>query len=130
MSPRDRPLGILLLGCGQAADIHSRTLRRIGSTTLWYASRDRERAERYCGRYGGRRAFGSYSDGLSESGVDVVIVATPTVTHRDLALQALEAGKHVIVEKPAFMTSADATVICEAAGVAGRRAFVAENYAY
>jgi predicted dehydrogenase len=62
--------------------------------------------------------------------VDAVIVATPTVTHRDLARQALEAGKHVIVEKPAFMQSADASAICDAARAATRRAFVAENYAY
>ena len=62
--------------------------------------------------------------------VDVALVATPTVTHRDLAEQSLAAGKHVIVEKPAFMRSSDADEVRRAAGVAGPRVFVAENYAY
>jgi predicted dehydrogenase len=57
-------------------------------------------------------------------------VATPTVTHRDLAVQSLEAGKHVIVEKPAFMRAVDADVVRDAAETAHRQVFVAENYAY
>ena len=130
MSNRAKHVGILMLGCGLAARMHSRTLRRIGGVELFYASRQRERAESYRRRYGGRRAFGSYAEGLADSLVDVALVATPTVTHRDLAVQSLAAGKHVIVEKPAFMRSSDADDVRRAAGVAGPRVFVAENYAY
>jgi hypothetical protein len=84
-------VGILMLGCGLAARMHSRTLRRIGGVELFYASRQRERAESYCRRYGGRRAFGSYAEGLADPLVDVALVATPTVTHRDLPCQSLAA---------------------------------------
>ena len=130
MNASTERLGVLLLGCGVASRTHSRVLRRIGGVELFYASRDAERAEVYRRRYGGRRAFGSYSDALAEPRVDVALVATPTVTHRDLAVEALRAGKHVIVEKPAFMHSCDADAVREIAAIAGRRVFVAENYAY
>jgi predicted dehydrogenase len=97
---------------------------------LFYASRDGSRAEAYRRRYGGRRAFASYADGLAEPLIDIALVATPTVTHCDLAVQALRAGKHVIVEKPAFMHSTDADSVRDVAAIAGRQVFVAENYAY
>jgi len=119
-----------MLGCGAAARIHSRTVRRIGGVDLYYASRDPSRAEAMRRDHDGRRAFGSYADGLADPQVDVALVATPTVSHRELAIESLEAGKHVIVEKPAFMHASDADAVREVASVVGRRVFVAENYAY
>jgi len=130
MSAPEQRIGILLMGCGWASTIHSRVLRRLGGVELFYASRDAARAEEYRRRYGGTRAFGSYADGLAEPRVDIALVATPTVTHRDLAVQSLEAGKHVIVEKPAFMRAGDADTVRDAAETANRQVFVAENYAY
>jgi predicted dehydrogenase len=125
-----RPIGVLFLGCGWATAIHSRRLRRMRGVELYYASRDRDRAAACCHRFGGRRAFAGYEAGLGVAAVDVAIVATPTVTHQELAILALDAGKHAIVEKPAFMRAADADVVRRVAASAGRRVFVAENYAY
>jgi UDP-N-acetylglucosamine 3-dehydrogenase len=130
MTPGHRKTGVLFLGCGWASAIHSRTLRRRGDVELFFASRDRDRAERYRRRFGGRRAFGSYPAGLADPAVDVAVVATPTYTHRELALLALDARKHVIVEKPAFMRAADVDVVRVAADAVSRRVFVAENYVY
>jgi predicted dehydrogenase len=62
--------------------------------------------------------------------VDAVVVATPTITHRDLTLLALNAGRHVIVEKPAFMRSSDVGSVRDAGARAGRQVLVAENYFY
>jgi len=123
-------LGLLFLGCGWAATIHSRILRRLQGVTLSYASRDAVRAESYRRRFGGQRAYGCYESALADPRVDVVIVATPTATHRELVLLALEAGKHVIVEKPAFMRAADVDVVRKVADRTGRRVLVAENYFY
>lgn len=123
-------LGVLFIGCGAAARMHSRTLSRIGGVTLAYASRDHVRAEECRRAFDGRRAFASYEEGLADPDVDVAIIATPTAFHRVLAVQALEAGKHVIVEKPAFMRASDADIVRQAASAANRRVFVAENYAY
>lgn len=125
-----KAVSVLFLGCGWATRIHSRVLRRLGGVELSYASRDAARAEATCRRFDGRRAVGSYEAGLADRGVDVAVVATPTATHRELALLALSAGKHVIVEKPAFTRAADADLVAEAAATAGRAVFVAENYFY
>jgi predicted dehydrogenase len=123
-------MNVLFLGCGWATSMHSRTLRKIGGTQLLYASRDASRAEKFRLRFGGIRAFGAYETAVAHESVDIVIVATPTVTHRELALLALDAGRHVIVEKPAFMRSSDAGPVRDAAARAGRQVLVAENYFY
>lgn len=126
---RDR-LGVLLLGCGFASAMHSRVLRRMKGIDLAYASRDLARAEEQRRRFHGRLAYDSYDDALADSSLDVAVVTTPTFMHRDLTIRALRAGKHVIVEKPAFMTSADADLVRLEAVAAHRQVFVAENYVY
>lgn len=123
-------MNVLFLGCGWATSMHSRTLRKIGGVQLSYASRDAARAERFRLKFGGQRAFGSYEAAVAEPSVDVVVVATPTSTHRDLALLALNAGRHAIVEKPAFMRASDAGPVRDAARASGKQALVAENYFY
>jgi predicted dehydrogenase len=50
----------------------------------------------------------SFDDLLVDSQIDAIVIATPVCTHFDLAMQALRAGKHVLVEKPMAMTSDDA----------------------
>jgi predicted dehydrogenase len=130
MSVSAKPTRVLFLGCGAAARLHSRTLRRLGKVELLYASRDKARAESYCRQYAGRGAFESYRAALDDARADVAFVVTPTASHRGLALQAIEAGKDVIVEKPAFMHAADVDPVRAAAAKAGRRVFVAENYVY
>lgn len=130
MSGSGGRVGVLFLGCGWATALHSKTLRRLHDVDLYYASRDRERADTFRHRFRGQGAYSSYEEGLANPSVDVALVATPTSTHRDLALRALSAGKHVIIEKPAFMRSDDVSTVRRAATMAGRRVFVAENYFY
>lgn len=125
------PLGLAFLGCGFATRLHSRTLRGFGAEARrYYASRDPARAEEYRRRYGGAGAFGSYDAAMRSPEVDLVLVATPPSSHLELALAALAAGKHVILEKPPLLRSADFDAVEEAARAAGRRVFVAENYFY
>ncbi|MEX2570345.1 MAG: Gfo/Idh/MocA family oxidoreductase [Gemmatimonadota bacterium] len=121
---------IALLGCGFATRLHSRTLRRFPRLDRYYASRDGARAEDYSRRFGGAGTFASYDAAIEDPRVEVVLVATPPASHLDLTLKALRAGKHVIVEKPPFLRSADFDQVAELADETGRRAFVAENYFY
>lgn len=123
-------MNVLFLGCGLATSMHSRTLRTLGGVRFCYASRDAARAEEFRRRYDGARAFGSYEAAVADGAVDVVVIATPTVTHRDLTLLALRAGRHVVVEKPAFMRASDVGPVRAAAARAGRMVLVAENYFY
>jgi predicted dehydrogenase len=83
-----------------------------------------------CARLGGQGTFPSYEAALQNPEVDAVLVLTPPDQHLDWTLQALAAGKHVVVEKPPFLRSADFDVVAHAAERAGRRVMVAENYYY
>lgn len=125
------PLHLLFLGCGAATRMHSRTLKSVADDVVRsYASRDGTRAEEWRERHGGAHAFGSYEEGIRNDEVDAVLVATPPDSHLDLTLAALDAGKHVIVEKPPFLRSSDFDTVREAAERAGRLVMVAENYFY
>jgi predicted dehydrogenase len=66
------------------------------------------------------RAEARFADVLAAADVEAVVLATPAVTHAPLALEALAAGKHVFVEKPLALTSADAAAVVAAAERAGR----------
>jgi predicted dehydrogenase len=63
--------------------------------------------DRYAARYPKARVHSSFADLLADDAVDGVVVATPVPTHYALAKQALEAGKHVLVEKPPAMRAAE-----------------------
>jgi scyllo-inositol 2-dehydrogenase (NADP+) len=64
---------------------------------------------------------------LGMDDVDLVIVSTPPNTHADWSLRALEAGKHVVVEKPFSITTVEADKVIAAAADAGRIATVYQN---
>ena len=95
-----------------------------------FASRDGQRASEFCQLLGGSRSYGSYEDALRDESVDAVAITTPTAQHLPLTLAALEAGKHVIVEKPAFLRSSGRGPGRSRGGREWMRVLVAENYAY
>jgi D-xylose 1-dehydrogenase (NADP+, D-xylono-1,5-lactone-forming) len=64
------------------------------------ASRDQSRAEQYAQEHGLERAYGSYEALLEDPELDVVYISLPNSMHVDWSIRALEAGKHVLCEKP------------------------------
>jgi predicted dehydrogenase len=125
------PLRVAFLGCGFIARVHSRHLRRLRSTfSRAYASRDGAKAEAFRRRYGGVESYASYEEALSDPLVDAVVVAVPPRFHLGLTLQALRAGKHVLVEKPAFLSLEDYQVAVDARDRADRVVLVGENDHY
>jgi predicted dehydrogenase len=125
------PLHVAFLGCGFITAVHSRHLRRLSDVvTCSYASRDHGRADDYRERFLGRRSYAGYEAALADPSVDAVVIAVPPRYHRELALAALAAGKHVLVEKPAFPTMADYEAVRVARDRAGRVVLVGENDHY
>ena len=125
------PLRIAFLGCGFITNVHSRNLRALGATIVAsYASRDAAKAAEYCRTHKGARSFGDYDTAIADPGIDAVVVAVPPKFHVDLTLKALAAGKHVLVEKPAFPTLADFETVRAARDRANRVVLIGENDHY
>jgi predicted dehydrogenase len=131
MSVARPPLRLAFLGCGFITRVHSRHLRSLGRLVApSYASRDRARADDYCRLFGGAGSYGDYVAAIEDPAVEAVVVAVPPRFHLDLTLRALAAGKHVLVEKPAFLTMRDYEAAREARDRAGRAVLVGENDHY
>ncbi|EAR26090.1 GFO/IDH/MOCA family oxidoreductase [marine actinobacterium PHSC20C1] len=96
------------------AALHANTDQRVVAV----ASRSAERAAEFARKNGIDRSYGSYEQLVADPGVDIVYVAAPNVFHRPLALLAIAAGKHVLIEKPLGVDAADARLIVEAARAA------------
>ncbi|MFN8194274.1 MAG: Gfo/Idh/MocA family oxidoreductase [Nocardioidaceae bacterium] len=121
---------LAFLGCGFITGVHSKALRGSPGFRLSYASRDGARAEDFRARFDGARAFTGYDAALADPDVDAVVVAVPPTFHRELTVAALEAGKHVLVEKPAFPDADDFRAAAEARDAAGLVVLVGENDHY
>jgi len=95
--------------------VHTHTDQRVVAV----ASRSAERAAAFAQKHGIERSYGDHAQLVEDPGVDVVYVASPHSEHKRLALLAIAAGKHVLVEKPIGVTAADAREIQAAARAAG-----------
>jgi predicted dehydrogenase len=84
------------------------------------ASRDLDRAESFAHTHGIRRAYGSYDELLSDPDLDAVYIALPNSMHGDWSVRSLEAGKHVLCEKPLTRDPGEAERAMESAARAGR----------
>ena len=121
----------MFLGCGFITRVHSRHLARLRTEIVCsYASRDGSKADEYRRRYGGAKSYAAYSSAIDDPQVDAVVVAVPPKFHLDLTLQALKAGKHVLVEKPGFPRLADYHAVVDARNRAQRVVLVGENDHY
>lgn len=121
---------LVFLGCGKVARAHAKRLRRHrADVRVGFASRDAARARRFAADLGGD-AHDSYEAALAAPDVDAVAIVTPPSSHLPLALAALEARKHVVLEKPPLPRAADFDAVAAAAARAERQVFVAENYQY
>ena len=119
------------LGCGFITRVHSRHLRALRrDLRCGYASRDRDKAEAYCRRFAGSGSYGDYAAAIDDPAVEAVVVAVPPRYHLEWTLRALAAGKHVLVEKPAFLRTEDYQAVIEARDSAGRIVLVGENDHY
>jgi predicted dehydrogenase len=92
------------------------------------AARDPDRARTFAATHGAGHAYASYDALIADPAVDLVYVATPPSIHAAVAIKALEAGKHVLVEKPFTLNAGEARSILAAAQRSGRRVFEAFHY--
>jgi len=83
-------------------------------------SRDKSRAESYAEEWGIERAYGSYDALLEDADVEAVYISLPNTMHCEWSIRAVEAGKHVLCEKPMSRHAQDVEAAFDAAERAGR----------
>ena len=115
-------IGLAVIGAGYWGPNLVRTTIATPALQLeWLCDLDGERARAVLGRYTTVKATSSYERVLADPAVSAVAIATPASTHFDLVRGALEAGKHVLVEKPLTSSVSEAVKL---AGLAERSGLV------
>ena len=124
-------IGLAIVGAGYWGPNLVRTALATPAFRLdWLCDLQVERARAVLGPYTTVRATSSYDDVLADPGVAAVAIATPAATHFDLVRSALEAGKHVMVEKPLTPSSAEGEKLATLADGAGLVLMCDHTYCY
>lgn len=100
------------------------------SEVSWVIDQNEDRLAAVRRRFPDVTAESDYSKVLDDPSVDAVVIATPTTTHHELALAALRAGKHVLVEKPLADTVEKSLEMDEVAREAGKVLMVGHVFVY
>ena len=124
------PLGIAIVGTGMIGAVHRRAALLAGATVRGVAASSPQRAQQAAQAWGVPRGYRDIEDVVSDPQVQVVHICTPNHLHRPMAQAALEAGKHVICEKPLATMLQDAEALAALAASSGRVATVPFVYRY
>jgi predicted dehydrogenase len=104
-----------ILATGLIARLFTSDLLLTGRKVAAVGSRSQQTADRFAAKFGIAKAHGSYEALIADPEVDIVYVATPHPLHASNAIAALEAGKHVLVEKPFTMNATEAQKVMDLA---------------
>jgi predicted dehydrogenase len=107
------------VGLGQWGKNLARNFDEVAEL-VWLCDIDEERHADLAQRYPSARLTADVEHLLADETVDAVVIATPVPTHYELARRALEAGKHVFVEKPPAMLGSEMAELCDIAEDRGR----------
>ncbi|MDR0272474.1 MAG: Gfo/Idh/MocA family oxidoreductase [Clostridiales bacterium] len=113
-----------IIGCGGiAVQKHMPSIQKTGlAKMIAFCDIKEECAQKSAKEYGTADAkiYTDYKDVLKDAAIDMVYVLTPNKSHSVITIEALEAGKHVMCEKPMAKTSKEARAMCDAAKKAGK----------
>ncbi|HET8971955.1 MAG TPA: Gfo/Idh/MocA family oxidoreductase, partial [Pseudolabrys sp.] len=124
------PLRLGVAGLGRAFSVMLPTLSRHPAVRLVAAADTRPEArKRFAGEFSAK-AYDTVAALSADPAVDAVYVATPHQFHREHALQAAQAGKHLLIEKPMALTVEDCTAIVDAARRAGVHVVVGHSHSF
>jgi predicted dehydrogenase len=122
-------IGMGLIGPGFIAQHHIDAVRRLGDVdVIGLAGSSLDSAQRKAAEFKVPEAFASYDILVNDPRIHVVHNTTPSYLHVPVTLAAIEAGKHVISDKPLAMTPADCALLRDAAAAAGVVNAVTYNY--
>ena len=114
-------LNVAIIGCAKVAHLHAKAILQIPELNfkaVW--SRTSESAQKFVDEYG-VKAYSSIAEMVKAENIQMAIICTAHPYHADPAIQAMEAGAHVLIEKPLASTLQDCDRIIEAAVRTGRK---------
>ena len=119
-------IGIGIIGTGGIFQAHAQAYRDLAPAVrlVAVADIDESKAREAAPQWGVERVFADYRELLALDAVDAVSICTPTSAHSAPAIAALDAGKHVLVEKPMAATTAEARQMVDAADRSGKMLMV------
>ena len=130
MSDRNDALGVAVIGAGYWGPNLIRNFGRYEGTDLrWVCDLDLDRADQVVSGTGVDTTR-DVEEVLGDPAVDAVAIATPAATHLDLALAALDAGKHVLIEKPLAASATEGQKLVAAARASGLVLMCDHTYCY
>ncbi len=112
----EKALGWGILATGWIAELFTQDLITSNLKVAAVGSRSTEKAQTFAKRFNIPNAHASYESLVADPDVDIVYIATPHPQHVNAALLALDAGKHVLVEKPFTLNADEAREITRLAG--------------
>jgi predicted dehydrogenase len=128
---RSGPVGIAVIGAGYwGPNLVRNALQAQATRLIAVVDRDLARAEKVAGSFSGVRATDDLATILADPDVEAVAIATPAGTHLDVAMAAIDAGKHVLVEKPLASGYAQGLALAQAADERGVVLMCDHTYCY
>jgi len=127
MTPSPR---VALIGCGWAGGRHAAAFVQYGARILWAVDVNRAKAEALARACSADHVSTDYRQALQDAEVDAVSICLPHALHAQVAVEAAEAGKHILCEKPIAATLAEADQMIASAERAGVVLMIAENVRY
>jgi predicted dehydrogenase len=118
--PRVGRIGAAIVGPGQIARTHARAIRNTGARLRAVVAGTEAKAAAVRDEIGADRATADLSAVLADPAIDVIHICTPNAHHYAMARSALEAGKHVVLEKPLTITIAEGRDLLRRAEASGR----------
>lgn len=116
-----KKLGIGVIGTGSISESHLNAYAGNSNATIVAVSDlNGERASRVAEKYGASRSYTDYRDLLADKEVEAVSICTWNQTHAEIAIAAIKAGKHVLVEKPLSITVEEAEAVRDAVRASDR----------
>ncbi len=126
-----RKIQAAVIGAGFMGRVHTEGIRRLGNVEVaGVAGISEEEARAFGAAHGIAKTTGDYRKLIADPDIDAIHVCTPNVLHHAVSKQALEAGKHVLCEKPLAMSSAEARDLVETARKKGLANCVNHNLRY
>jgi predicted dehydrogenase len=132
-----RPIGVAVAGFGWMGRVHSQAYARLlhhfpgltlSPTMAAVADEIPGRAAEAAAQFGFRRATLDWRDIAADPEVQAVSIAAPNFLHREIGVAMAQAGKHIWIEKPVGLTTADARAVADAVAAAGVQSTVGFNY--